>query len=495
MTACGPRSPPGWFVSKFDGRTRPGKLSGNSVACDVRCGEVIHEEERVSGFKALRGDVVGGEGLSGAAEQMVRLNGVLPNLGFPEHVTAFLMSLCNEKDVAKLEALVRVFLKLTFSADKSKLLPAFVLAQAFKKIFPTPAHAHLPPQLIGSLILIFIRGGIPHTTGCKAEVSLFEAASLLPKSQRSNTKYETHREGDRVWARLVSTEPIQAGGELILPPNDTLYEDVLLAAVHESSCGDCCAAPVPGPISESGSARALNLELAARNPLEPVNLPGRGGNGRVAFTIDGVFTPEECRMMSEMAFGSWESTLKYKQMLKTGSSDHYRLLKKGSDVTEVIWSRIHEHCPKEWNGWSAGGLNDRARFIQYNKGDRFLAHTDGEYSISEGSRAGWRSFITVQVYLTEGMEGGSTRFVNGDEVICDSVPKIGKVLVFEHCMRHTGEEVTNDVRKQIIRTEILYRPPAKGDTQGVQASLPPSWEEGPDGLNLPYVQHAPSAAA
>ena len=127
-----------------------------------------------------------------------------------------------------------------------------------------------------------------------------------------------------------------------------------------------------------------------------------------------------------------------------------------------------------------------------------MVHTDGEYSIDEGTRSGWRSFLTVQVYLTEGMSGGATRFVKvghgntAEDTICDCVPKIGRVIVFEHCMRHTGEEVTNDVKKQIIRTEIMFRPSLSKYKNEANQGLPAGFQIGADGLNLPHSQTMPS---
>ena len=99
-----------------------------------------------------------------------------------------------------------------------------------------------------------------------------------------------------------------------------------------------------------------------------------------------------------------------------------------------------------------------------------------------------QSFITVQVYLNEGFEGGATRFApefeeyGEDEEFCcfddnigeevpapsaprklrqgfDVVPRTGSVLLFQHDCCHEGSLVTRG-RKYTIRSDVMYT--AKG---------------------------------
>merc|ERR1712224_475380 len=59
----------------------------------------------------------------------------------------------------------------------------------------------------------------------------------------------------------------------------------------------------------------------------------------------------------------------------------------------------------------AVGLNERLRFLRYDQGTYFTSHQDGSYVRSNElgrERRGERSYITCQLYLNEGFEGGST---------------------------------------------------------------------------------------
>ena len=53
-------------------------------------------------------------------------------------------------------------------------------------------------------------------------------------------------------------------------------------------------------------------------------------------------------------------------------------------------------------------MNDKVRFLKYDKpGNFFLPHEDGAQERNEFER----SVITFQIYLSEGMEGGETGFI------------------------------------------------------------------------------------
>ena len=86
-------------------------------------------------------------------------------------------------------------------------------------------------------------------------------------------------------------------------------------------------------------------------------------------------------------------------------------------------------------------------------GEYFAPHFDGRYRRPDGSE---ESFITIQLYLNEGFEGGNTTFISSsseaDNVgvvpryimilfhckIFTPVPRIGRVLVFQHDILHEG---------------------------------------------------------
>ena len=101
-------------------------------------------------------------------------------------------------------------------------------------------------------------------------------------------------------------------------------------------------------------------------------------------------------------------------------------------------------------------LNERLRFLRYDPGHKFEAHHDGEYWRPDGIE---RSYITVQLYLNEGFEGGSTTFIHPHKhwEKKEVVPKIGSVLVFEHAILHEGSALIEG-RKYCVRTDVMYKP-------------------------------------
>jgi hypothetical protein len=106
------------------------------------------------------------------------------------------------------------------------------------------------------------------------------------------------------------------------------------------------------------------------------------------------------------------------------------------------------------------------RFLKYYPGGYFATHFDGQYRRPDGSE---RSFITIQIYINEGFEGGETTFYKGNTYtyarhINDPdgspnpiVPKIGRVLVFQHDILHEGTLLISGI-KYTIRTDVMYKP-------------------------------------
>jgi len=124
------------------------------------------------------------------------------------------------------------------------------------------------------------------------------------------------------------------------------------------------------------------------------------------------------------------------------------------DMAELIWNRIKEYIPEIWNNKGVVGLNERLRFLKYSSGQYFKSHKDGSYKRPDGSE---QSFITIHLYLNEGMEGGNTTFISrsGDHNNVGVVPKIGRVLVFQHDILHEGSLLVKGT-KYTMRTDVMY---------------------------------------
>ena len=107
------------------------------------------------------------------------------------------------------------------------------------------------------------------------------------------------------------------------------------------------------------------------------------------------------------------------------------------------------------------GLNERLRFLKYSPGQYFKPHFDGSYRRPDGSE---QSFVTVQLYLNQGMTGGDTTFLSNTRAE-DNVgvaPRTGRVLVFQHDLLHEGSTLLEGV-KYAMRTDVMYRKAANTD--------------------------------
>ncbi|WAQ99480.1 hypothetical protein MAR_023853 [Mya arenaria] len=133
------------------------------------------------------------------------------------------------------------------------------------------------------------------------------------------------------------------------------------------------------------------------------------------------------------------------------------------EEADRIWQRIKEHVPEEFKTHKVLGLNERLRFLKYKPGEYFKPHMDGSYFRDNGEK----SFVTIQLYLNEaskhylsmllhGFEGGSTTFMDFDEINpVEVVPKTGSILVFQHDIMHEGSLLKKG-KKYAMRTDVMY---------------------------------------
>jgi 2OG-Fe(II) oxygenase superfamily len=104
------------------------------------------------------------------------------------------------------------------------------------------------------------------------------------------------------------------------------------------------------------------------------------------------------------------------------------------------------------------------RILRYDAGQFFEPHYDDSYTrrgddAGGKERAGEVSFVTCQLYLNEGQEGGATRLLNEQRPseFIDVVPSIGRVLLFEHHVYHCGATVHKG-RKYCLRSDLVFAP-------------------------------------
>lgn len=154
------------------------------------------------------------------------------------------------------------------------------------------------------------------------------------------------------------------------------------------------------------------------------------------------------------------------------------------DRTErLIWHRIAHLAEQNlaiFDGKKPLGINTRFRFYRYQPGDYFQYHIDGDWP---GSKVVGRQLIrnaypdrysqmTFLVLLSEGFEGGATRFLvdsrypgqparsRENAIEIDVSTPAGSVLCFPHgrhplhCL-HSSETIRRGV-KYIIRSDLLF---------------------------------------
>lgn len=130
-----------------------------------------------------------------------------------------------------------------------------------------------------------------------------------------------------------------------------------------------------------------------------------------------------------------------------------------------LWNRVQSFIPANrkpnkmnFTEWKPIEVNERLRFLRYDPGEFFAAHYDGAYTrhAMAGAPRADTSKVTLQLYLNDDFEGGTTRFFDEcSEYFYDVVPKTGSVLLFDHPMLHSGETVVRG-RKYAMRSDIMY---------------------------------------
>eukprot|EP00178_Gracilaria_changii_P015700 TRINITY_DN44028_c0_g1_i1.p1 TRINITY_DN44028_c0_g1~~TRINITY_DN44028_c0_g1_i1.p1 ORF type:complete len:243 (+),score=36.78 TRINITY_DN44028_c0_g1_i1:28-756(+) len=192
-----------------------------------------------------------------------------------------------------------------------------------------------------------------------------------------------------------------------------------------------------------------------------IQLP-QNAQGKKAFIIDNLFTPEECEKLIQL------SEAKGFEKALVNQHDHqqdeiplirnnYRTMMDDPQTASLIYERVKSFIPEMYGTHAPVGLNERMRYLRYDGEQKFDAHLDGTYKRPNSEE---RSLMTFQLYLNDNFEEGTgtTRFLeqNGIDGV-DVKPRVGRVLVFEHDVLHSGTPPVNG-RKYAIRTDIMFRP-------------------------------------
>lgn len=211
--------------------------------------------------------------------------------------------------------------------------------------------------------------------------------------------------------------------------------------------------------------------VPATKPVSLQPLPNEWDRKKAAWTMEQVFSPDECRQLIDLT-----ESLGYEpaliniggglQQYLPDSRNNDRVMIDTHEIAGVLFDRLKEHLPQEYDGKRLHCLNERLRFLRYDPGMEFKTHSDGTY-VSKTKEV---SYVTVIVYLNDEYKGGHTEFVKGtwcavlgNGKIYDQPP--GKALVFKHNIYHCGMPLTKG-RKYILRTDVMYKTPGRYDEHG-----------------------------
>lgn len=229
-------------------------------------------------------------------------------------------------------------------------------------------------------------------------------------------------------------------------------------------------------------------------PIEKTDivLPNVSDRKKLAFYLDNVFTPEECKALIDYTENAgYRPALinigNGKQQYLPDVRNNERCIIDDGAMAQELYRRIKRYIPQKVRDVHALGCNERLRFLRYDPPQYFAKHYDGCFYRTDGPRRGERSLITVQLYLNEGFKGGNTTFLkmgteNHDEELfgVPCVPKTGRVLVFEHAILHKGSALI-DGRKYTLRTDVMYgEKPVAPKSSGTENSISAAAAEVPD---------------
>jgi hypothetical protein len=196
-----------------------------------------------------------------------------------------------------------------------------------------------------------------------------------------------------------------------------------------------------------------------------LDLTSVGAKGKVAFLLKNVFTAAECEKLIGLSEGHGYKPAMInfadgRAVLAPGYRDGHRVMIDDKEFVQILFNRISTFLPQEFDRCTLLRINGRLRFLRYGPNDKFMAHEDGYYETEEAE-----TFITLQMYLNEGFEGGATTFLKGtasDAQRVPVIPETGMVLVFQHDILHEGSVVLSGT-KYTIRGDVLYEYPQYSD--------------------------------
>jgi hypothetical protein len=214
------------------------------------------------------------------------------------------------------------------------------------------------------------------------------------------------------------------------------------------------------------------MEVASIDLPSNVSREGHRPQDCLALVLDDVFTPSECQDIIDEAAPNFARPVAASfemngQMYHLENTRiHEQATTEKPTLADEMWTRMKERLQPAMAQFAARngcgppvGINPRFRVLRYSGDDRFDAHYDGYIKV--GSRC---SLASVLIYLNSGggvdFAGGETLFLNTEDPseYATVEPRVGRVVVFEHTLRHSGSKVLGpSASKLAVRTDLLFQ--------------------------------------
>lgn len=204
----------------------------------------------------------------------------------------------------------------------------------------------------------------------------------------------------------------------------------------------------------------INIHVAWASLLDstpPTPIVTQVGDHEV-WVVENLFSRRECAALLAASESHGYGKTGYPQDYR----GNLRLIATDAGLSRALFERLRPHVPQQFHhrgAWDVCGLNECFRLSKYHPKTRFEAHVDACFQRTYDEM----SMITVNAYLNDGFEGGSTRFYlkrDEDEPDLVVVPKAGSCVLFSQPQRkhylHDGEEVVSGF-KYLLRSDVMYR--------------------------------------
>ena len=201
-------------------------------------------------------------------------------------------------------------------------------------------------------------------------------------------------------------------------------------------------------------------------------LPEQAG---ICFVVKKAFSKSFCEKMIRRAKPHFVSADTH---YPTTYRNNNRYVKDEAELASWLFESAKKYMPdsivvggiagNESGRWQPKCLNSRLRYCEYLPAQSFGKHLDGIHYVEENLQ----SKLTFIVYLngSDCFGGGRTLFfhsMESDEVIQSYEPEQGDLIVFDHNIWHSGEEVTAGA-KYILRSDIIFERVPSVETEDSQ---------------------------